>query len=1113
MPLAFTLLAALWGQVEFRTKQLMPWKIMAKGPAPAKETLFLDYISPWNVLALVSSLRAFHFPVTLATGGSLLIKLLTVVSTGLLMLQSTDVHHKSATLVASNAFNGSGFSNASIDARPYSMVYAAQKFGSEYPFGTTDRYAYQTFNSSKPSISSNTTLSGVVDAFYGELSCNILLNNFMIHGARTSNGSLATTTVQAGPSTQVTMTPSNLTIVTPGCRVGLPLSKYSLALQTFFTNCDGRAPINFEDTYEGRNWTSDPDSHDILLHVIFRYHDDYATEPTDARVTTVYCKPSYNILRAYLTIKDGLMPVAQLEVLQSTGQSNRTLQSVSKFDLLNGVRKAILENSAILPSSNPPTVGSFYFEILNISNPQPSDSTWHDGELLKEAAERSFSPIAAQLAKFYLLVPANDKFTGEVTTQEARLFVRILSFALMEVVLVLLVAITVVLFFTAPRSVCSRDPSSIGGLATIVAPNDDLNQFFRKTGIWDIDALIRATDSRRYQTRISASPACSVQFTITEADSRTLHNDIISSAPKQVKWWRPFSSTIFAQVLVFTAPVALSITLELLYQQSRRLGGIADVNSDAYVRYAWVYLPALVMFGVVTLYGMIDFGARVFQPYSLLRRTAVPAQPGILNQQLGKFSLHSLWDSIHQSQIATAATTVAVILGGLLPIAVSGLYTASSSTFELPVAARQTDFFNFTISNDIEYDESAATLIVNANMSYPSWTFEDLAFPSLQFSEDIISNSRGQLSDDYTIDIKVPAVRVKTNCTVLGEESMKFEKLDDANQNAVYGGKDHERKPGVRINVTLPEYCLWPEDDPFAWEFPYGYFGQMVDAYDSEMHVMEVCAKWVIVYGYADEDLSNATATMLLCSPYYETVDTNITLTVPTYAIDENSRPVVDEKSARHAISFDTHGGMAYYDKFVGGLPIINVTSLAYPTSFDKMFSAIVYGRDGVPAPELAGKQNIQRLQGAFQHTFGIVEAQRANYEHRHKYTASSPPLPIMNGILKNPNRVRLVQSAISTRILEVILATMLVCAIVTFFAIDTRRTLPKNPCSIGAVISLLAGSEIMSESVIPRGSEWCDDKELERRGVFEGWLFSLGWWKETEGRRFGIGIGHAEKN
>jgi hypothetical protein len=252
---------------------------------------------------------------------------------------------------------------------------------------------------------------------------------------------------------------------------------------------------------------------------------------------------------------------------------------------------------------------------------------------------------------------------------------------------------------------------------------------------------------------------------------------------------------------------------------------------------------------------------------------------------------------------------------------------------------------------------------------------------------------------------------------------------------------------------------------------------------------------------------------MLLCSPYFETVDTNITLTVPAYAIDESNPPVVDEKTARHAASLNIYPQITeLFDQFVWNLPVINITKPTYSTSFDGLFSAVVYGRDGIPAPELAGKQNIQRLQDALQHTLGIIEAQHANYQFRQSRTASTPAAPMLNGILKNPNRVRLVQSTISTRILEVVLAVMLVCAIVAFFAIETRRTLPKNPCSIGAVISLLAGSEILSEKVIPRGSEWYDDKELERRGVFDGLLFSLGWWRDTPERRFGIGTGQAEK-
>ncbi|KAJ5596990.1 hypothetical protein N7450_003448 [Penicillium hetheringtonii] len=55
-----TIVAAFWGQVEYRTKQLMPWKIISVKPAPSEDTLWMDYISSWNVVALVDSLRADH---------------------------------------------------------------------------------------------------------------------------------------------------------------------------------------------------------------------------------------------------------------------------------------------------------------------------------------------------------------------------------------------------------------------------------------------------------------------------------------------------------------------------------------------------------------------------------------------------------------------------------------------------------------------------------------------------------------------------------------------------------------------------------------------------------------------------------------------------------------------------------------------------------------------------------------------------------------------------------------------------------------------------------------------------------------------------------------------
>ncbi|KMU72952.1 hypothetical protein CISG_09966 [Coccidioides immitis RMSCC 3703] len=72
----------------------------------------------------------------------------------------------------------------------------------------------------------------------------------------------------------------------------------------------------------------------------------------------------------------------------------------------------------------------------------------------------------------------------------------------------------------------------------------------------------------------------------------------------------------------------------------------------------------------------------------------------------------------------------------------------------------------------------------------------------------------------------------------------------------------------------------------------------------------------------------------------------------------------------------------------------------------------------------------------------------------------------------------------------------MVILAVTSTLLMNTKNILPKNPCSIAAVASLLAGSRIVEDpQIIPQGAEWWDDKELVKRGVFVGWRFSIRWW------------------
>jgi hypothetical protein len=82
--LGFTVVAAVWGQLEYRVKQSMPWIELRRGPLPADRTINLNYLSRMSVLSLWTSAKNRHSQVSLVILGSWLLKVLIIASTGLL---------------------------------------------------------------------------------------------------------------------------------------------------------------------------------------------------------------------------------------------------------------------------------------------------------------------------------------------------------------------------------------------------------------------------------------------------------------------------------------------------------------------------------------------------------------------------------------------------------------------------------------------------------------------------------------------------------------------------------------------------------------------------------------------------------------------------------------------------------------------------------------------------------------------------------------------------------------------------------------------------------------------------------------------------------------------
>ena len=133
---------------------------------------------------------------------------------------------------------------------------------------------------------------------------------------------------------------------------------------------------------------------------------------------------------------------------------------------------------------------------------------------------------------------------------------------------------------------------------------------------------------------------------------------------------------------------------------------------------------------------------------------------------------------------------------------------------------------------------------------------------------------------------------------------------------------------------------------------------------------------------------------------------------------------------------------------------------------------------------------------------------------------ASSPP--IQTALLQHQT-LRITQNKTLKLILQILLALIVVCNVLTwFFTGDTKDLLYHPPCSIAGTASLLAGSELWAEGFLP-GDVAFEGEEGKEEGMVHGWLFGLGWWtdrgrergrmgeSEQVGKRFGIDFGKAE--
>jgi hypothetical protein len=828
-----------------------------------------------------------------------------------------------------------------------------------------------------------------------------------------------------------------------------------------------------------------------------------------ARVQSLVCEPTYKISKGLVSLFGSNQSVASIDPIPTNETSlNGTIPDVTPVDIGTGLLStlAAAENSigtlmqldnvdANLSDPNNNYLSAFFL-TATVSSPHDLESLL-DAAHLETVSRSTYRAMTAQMARKYLMATTDEPLNGSYSASAKRLIVRELSVRLMEPTLALLVLVSGAMWAWRPVKCTPRDPGTISGLATILARSPQISE--KLAGVNNRKDMKASLAGNLYLSETTyKDDQQSFGIGAPHESEEALR---ASQSPGQLSWWKPVSILLWWRILTVVIPLLIIVGLETAYQVSYQRTGLADINSDSYIRYTWVYIPAFFMLLIQALFDGTHFSTQVFQPYVELRRGGVSAQESLMSNYLSKFTIHAFWSALTKRKFAISATALTMTLAPCLTIAASGLYSTEDVSLERPVSILRNDSFNSTVNaQPFNRDQRGlgltGALIVTTNLSYPDWTYGELVFPTL--NERTLTDVKRKTAYKPTnqgsglenvLKLTIPALRAGLTCEAIAADNIlntSIYKIDHTVSANVFLGRDCYnvgRGKDVWYSVQLPVNSTNMTHTAFGMFQKLGVMGPTPAG----------CPAMLGLWGVMANPNSTDGIRGLTCTPYIDEVDADTTFTLPGLKIRSSK---ADESSSRRFT--DSIASQLDFDDF---LPTSTTTE---NEAFDNVFSALIRYQKTLTVADIETLQQPKVIH-ALQHLYRVLMAQSINGNSR----ISPQNHIIYNGTAVDPTRVRLQQSAISTRVLEGLISAMVLCTLVAFYLTRTREVIPVNPCSIAGAASLLAGSEMLKPDVIPPGSEWCDDEELVKRGVFGGLMFGLGWW---EGKRFGIDIGRPEE-
>lgn len=867
----------------------------------------------------------------------------------------------------------------------------------------------------------------------------------------------------------------------------------------------------------------------------------YGLSSNESEVSGFMCEPKYSLTRRDVT--NSTRNVGVQDSLRITREVSEILDMEQRP--YNMTQKILASLQYLQRIPDMPDTKNIWYSMLHSTHPETNLRSFRNTSLAIELSQRMWKDFAAYIIKKDYTSRVNQTINGTAASTQGRLCVQELSLRFVEAHIMILLALTVSLYFLRPGAF-HRDPTSLAAHAMVLARSPGLMNHLHGYGVAPKKVL--RTGLSGYlasfpQDLPAERPAIALRIFREHSEEMTETSTVDNS--DQREWWSPVPVRWWFRICLMTAILAVVISLEVLLQVSDRGNGLGDINLDGYLKYTWGFLPTLVLVLVGLLFSMLDSTARTLHPFQLLRKSQATME-NMLHDPSHQVSLMAVIYALWKRHFVLLWAILPGLLAPVLTIITSALYTVAPVPFSYDAELELKDWFrpeNRTvdgITNTAESDTKGEMRIVFdltqfSKMSYPQWTHGQYALAS--FGTDNLHSHDGNDSSLY-ITARLPATRVNLNCSMIdhydndthlstqpssfGPQWLRV----DPRPLGCHTTPEWNRTAGQRelylssihtINVddewsTSREYYLTLLSDDYetlvCQRDDYCPFG---DAWPRTITSIHLCGDerqhFFIGVGYGEEVLS-----LLHCVPYVEALWVNATFTLPDLLLATDVSVSPDRESSvflSDSASMTTFMGQGWQD-FV-------ITMVNGSSGVGKL--------TGLPSDP--HNDNIPRLVAAMERTLEEYLAQNLHINYRQPVSGNisnasasiagqsllTPDGQPATGTVTDRTRLRLIQNTVSTRILQGLLAVMGACLVASTALGRGARVIPRDPGSVASRMAYFAGGEVWRR--VPVGADRWTDEQIRKHGlgVSEGRLL-LGWWggdgregfaEGARGKRFAV--------